>query len=160
MDWIVGATVVLANSTVVQCSETENADLFWALKGAGSSFGIVTTFLFNTFAAPAQTTIFNVNLPWGNTQQAVKSWTAVQEYTQNTMPRAMNMRIFGNAYAAQLQGLYHGSSNDLRTAIQPLLTAVGASLGQAQQTDWVGGFNGYSNGQTVDVTHPYNLVSH
>jgi FAD/FMN-containing dehydrogenase len=39
-----GATVVLANSTVVNCSLTENADLFWALRGAGSSFGIVTSF--------------------------------------------------------------------------------------------------------------------
>ncbi|KAK1773163.1 hypothetical protein QBC45DRAFT_102386 [Copromyces sp. CBS 386.78] len=38
VDWIAAATVVLANSTVVTASPTENPDLFWALRGAGSNF--------------------------------------------------------------------------------------------------------------------------
>jgi FAD/FMN-containing dehydrogenase len=41
LDWMVGATIVLANSSVVNVSATENPDLFWAIRGAGSSMGIV-----------------------------------------------------------------------------------------------------------------------
>ncbi|KAL4899730.1 hypothetical protein BDW74DRAFT_183378 [Aspergillus multicolor] len=34
--------VILADSTVVHASKTDNPDLFWALKGGGSNFGIIT----------------------------------------------------------------------------------------------------------------------
>ena len=39
LDWVIGITVVLANATVVECSESQNSDLFWAMLGAGSNFG-------------------------------------------------------------------------------------------------------------------------
>lgn len=36
--------VVLASSTVVDANATSNSDLWWALKGGGANFGIVTAF--------------------------------------------------------------------------------------------------------------------
>ena len=74
-----GATVVLANGTAVNCSTTENADLFWALRGAGSSFGIVTSFRFKTFEAPAVVTNFNIFLPWRNYKQAAAGLSVLQD---------------------------------------------------------------------------------
>jgi len=157
----VGATVVLANGTIVEASETQNPDLFWGLKGAGSNFGIVTTFKFKTFAAPSQVTAFQVNLPWGSASQIVSGWQAIQDWMQQGgMPSEMNMRVFANNQQTQLQGLYHGNSNNLRSAIQPLLSKIGASLSTAQQYDWMGAFTYYTYGSAgqVDVTHPYNVV--
>ncbi|KAK3356883.1 hypothetical protein B0T25DRAFT_497640 [Lasiosphaeria hispida] len=159
VDWIVGATVVLANGTVVQASEKENPDLFWALRGSGSNFGIVSSFLFKTFAAPSQVTAFQVNLPWNSASSIASGWGALQDFmTSGGMPSEMNMRVFGSPSQTQLQGLYHGSSGNLRTAIQPLLSKLGASLSNAQQYDWMGAFSYYTYGGTVDVTHPYNSV--
>jgi hypothetical protein len=41
VDSLVSARVVTTKGTVV-CSENENQDLFWAIKGAGQFFGVVT----------------------------------------------------------------------------------------------------------------------
>jgi FAD/FMN-containing dehydrogenase len=41
-DNMVGATVVLADGELKQCSESENSELFWALRGAGQNFGVTT----------------------------------------------------------------------------------------------------------------------
>ncbi|MGC4105234.1 MAG: LLM class flavin-dependent oxidoreductase [Thermomicrobiales bacterium] len=46
IDHIRAADVVLADGTVVRASETEHPDLFWAIRGAGANFGIVTAFEF------------------------------------------------------------------------------------------------------------------
>jgi FAD/FMN-containing dehydrogenase len=46
IDNLVGAEVVTADREVVRANDRENPDLFWALRGGGGNFGVVSSFEF------------------------------------------------------------------------------------------------------------------
>lgn len=61
LDQILEVEVVLANSSIVRASDTQNSDLFWAIRGAAAGFGIVSEFKFRTHPEPGNNVQYSFN---------------------------------------------------------------------------------------------------
>ncbi|EPQ27858.1 uncharacterized protein PFL1_04602 [Pseudozyma flocculosa PF-1] len=82
MDHILEADVVLADGSLVTASQTQNQDLLWAIRGAGSYVGIVTRFLFRTHDVSTPVVFFEYRwTPSLNTpEDAAAVFTALQAF--------------------------------------------------------------------------------
>lgn len=75
-DRLVGAQVVLADGSVVDCDHDHEPDLFWALRGAGGGqFGLVTSLRFDTVPEP-MTTRIEAHWPDIALEELVAAWQA------------------------------------------------------------------------------------
>jgi FAD/FMN-containing dehydrogenase len=146
LDNLVEADVVIADGSLVTASATENTDLFWALRGAGSCFGIVTSFKFKTFAAPTNNVIFSYNIPASTVNDTANSINAIQNFGNTETPPELNMRVLCNSYQNQLIGVYYGTIADFKTTIAPLLSELKITSGSVRNTSWIGALSNYAYG--------------
>ena len=72
-DQLVSARVVLADGSVVTCDANTEPDLFWALRGGGGSFGVVTSLEFATHPAPPLALGFLI-FDWKDAASVVVGW--------------------------------------------------------------------------------------
>ncbi|SEE79661.1 FAD-binding oxidoreductase [Jiangella alba] len=73
-DRLTAARVVLAGGRVVDCDEEHDADLFWALRGAGGGqFGVVTELIFRAVPEP-EVTAFHLTWPGAAAAAVLAAW--------------------------------------------------------------------------------------
>ena len=156
LDWLTGAKVVLANGSLVHCSATENQDLFWALRGAGSSFGIVGEFEFNTFRAPDHVTIAAMRLSWNETD-AAHGIKALQDLVISA-PKELNVMMFMAATHQSIHMLYFGGSEGLHKATKPFTERVRIQSLHTKTMSWMDGLQHFAFGQSLVKTAQHDQV--
>ena len=87
VDNLLSAEVVTADGTQVHASETQNADLFWGLRGGGGNFGIVTSFEFQLHRVGPDVLSGLIAFPFA---QAKSVLTRFARFTE-TMPDDINV---------------------------------------------------------------------
>jgi FAD/FMN-containing dehydrogenase len=122
IDHIQEVEVVLADATIVRASASKNPDLFFAIRGAGGSFGIVTEYVFNTLPAPAQTVSFTYF--WNATDvpsraAVFKSWQALTY--NSSVPSAVQTILGVTGNSIFMSGAYFGTLDDFNALGIPSL---------------------------------------
>jgi len=80
IDNLLSADVVLADGSLVTTSETEHPDLFWAIRGGGGNFGVVTSFEFRLHPV---STVFGGPMLW-----SLEQTPDVMRWYREFMPNA------------------------------------------------------------------------
>ncbi|KAJ7855030.1 glucooligosaccharide oxidase [Mycena olivaceomarginata] len=130
LDNILSINLVLANGTITKASKDINPDLFWALRGAGPSFGIITSIEFSVFPSPASVIVFQYN--WHlDVENAATALDTFQKFVvQPSLPPEFGAEIVltrgaiaGNV-SFGLTGAWHGDPSLLNGTVAPFLAAM------------------------------------
>jgi hypothetical protein len=111
LDHVQEATVILANSSIISASPTKNKEVFWALKGAGASFGIITEFKVTTHPTPGEAVqysyTFSATSP-SNMAGRFKQWQAMiadpglsRKFASQVVLSEIGMIISGTFFGTQ-----------------------------------------------------------
>ncbi len=74
IDNLLSAEVVTVNGEILRASETENADLFWAIRGGGGNFGVVTEFQFKLYPVGPEILSGLLVFPFKNAKNILKQY--------------------------------------------------------------------------------------
>lgn len=110
LDHIEEVEVVLANSSIVRASTTQNDDVFYAMMGAGASFGIVSEFVARTEAAPGEAVQYAFALTGKDAPtmaSAFKSWQTL--ISSPDLPREFGSTVTVLGSEMVVSGTYFGS---------------------------------------------------
>lgn len=125
LDNIVGARVALANGTIVDVDAEQNSDIFWAVRGAASSMGVVLTFKIQTLEPPStMVTNYTIAFPTGYTptqQENVNALLGSQEWAQSADNSDLLSIRFGLAKSSKLAGFFYGTADEFATVSASLL---------------------------------------
>lgn len=120
IDSVVSAEVVTAAGDVVRASATENADLFWAIRGGAGNFGVVTAF---EFQAQRVSTIHfgTIAFALDDVSQLLKGWATVMRTAPDELTTTLVlMPGFGDFPPGAM--LFVAYCGDDPAAIDPLRT--------------------------------------
>jgi FAD/FMN-containing dehydrogenase len=73
-DNVVSFELVTADGEVVRASESENADLYWGLRGGGGNFGVVTEFEFRLHRVDGAALVVDLVHTWSDAPAAMRRW--------------------------------------------------------------------------------------
>jgi FAD/FMN-containing dehydrogenase len=74
VDNLLGATIVTADGTVRTASATSEPELFWALRGGGGNFGVVTSFEFKLHPVGPEVYAGLVVYPAAQSREVLRAW--------------------------------------------------------------------------------------
>lgn len=130
IDNLAAVDVVTADGRLIHASDTENRDLFWAVRGGGGNFGIVTSFEFRLYPIEPTLMFCAPAYPETRATEIMPMW---REFMATTPDRLSGLAEFSTipddpAYPAEARGVrvmalaavYDGPADEGEELVRPL----------------------------------------
>ncbi|KAJ7440235.1 glucooligosaccharide oxidase [Mycena latifolia] len=133
LDVVKSATVVLGNGTIVSASANVNPDLYWAIRGASPSFGIVTSIEVETFPAPPSAIVLEYIWNDLDTSTAADSIRSFQTFAATNVPPQLGAELLFTKGSSsgkvnlQLNGAWYGAPELFNATFAPYLNTLPAT---------------------------------
>jgi FAD/FMN-containing dehydrogenase len=143
LDDLLGAEVVVADGQFVRCNERENLDLFWALRGGGGNFGVVTAMRVRLH--PVRQVLGGMILfPWSEAESVLRG------YSETIADAPDELSILAGGFSAPdgspvvcLAPMWSGEhqrGEEFMARLKRLGTPVMDRIGPMTYRDWTGLF--------------------
>src|SRR5438093_3162614 len=130
IDNLLSVDIVTADGQLRRASATENEDLFWAVRGAGSNFGVVTSFEFQAHPVGPMVMVGALFYPLEDARSLLPAW---RDYMDSAPEELSSVAICWSVPAHEpfppelhgtpalvVAGAYSGSVEDGEPVVQPL----------------------------------------
>ncbi|KAK3295219.1 uncharacterized protein B0H64DRAFT_321750 [Chaetomium fimeti] len=138
LDHVVEVEVVTADGEIRRANSSQNSDLFWALRGAASGFGVITEFVFKTQPEPGNIVQYEYSVKFGNPAEIAPFYLKWQAMIADpALDRRFGTIFILLPFGAIITGDFYGTKDEFTaTGIPGMLPQ--ASESSLVMNDWLG----------------------
>src|SRR5918995_3471035 len=153
IDNLLSADIVTADGRLQRASATENEELFWAVRGAGSNFGVVTSFEFQAHPVGPMVAVGAIFYPIEDARAVLPDW---RDYMASAPEELSSLAFFWNVPAHEpfpperhgkpvliVAAAYSGSLEDGEPVVQPLRQLAQPLIDLSGPWPWLGLQSGF-----------------
>ncbi len=153
IDSLLSVDIVTADGRLRRASASENEDLFWAVRGAGSNFGVVTSFEFQAHPVGPTVMVGAIFYPLDQVRTVMPRW---RDYLASAPDELSSILLcwrvpagepfppdLHGAPACIVAGVYSGSVEDGEPVVQPLRELGEPLLDASGPWPWLGLQSGF-----------------
>ncbi|KAK4700541.1 hypothetical protein P7C70_g5706, partial [Phenoliferia sp. Uapishka_3] len=155
VDTVVALDVVLANGTIISKLTNEiDPDLFWALRGSAQSYGIITTFYFQSFEAPAKATNFAYSYYGMSAGDAAGLFSLWQKFGAESAPADLGTSFtIGTGGSIDISGVYYGTADEFHDVFDPFVDTIPTGYQQkVDELSWIDSLAALAGGQALNTS--------
>ncbi|KAF8804092.1 putative glucooligosaccharide oxidase [Phlegmacium glaucopus] len=152
LDHIREVEVVLADGTITRANENQNPDLYFAIRGAAASFGIVTEFVFETHPEPASTVHYSYTFTFGDHTDFAKTFAKWQSVISTpNLDRKLASTITLTPVGMIIAGTYFGTRAEYDALNIEAHLAAGSLIKVDVIDNWVGAVLNWAQEEAIQI---------
>ena len=153
IDNLLSVDIVTADGQLRRASATENEELFWAVRGAGSNFGVVTSFELQAHPVGPMVAVGAIFYPIEDARAVLPDW---RDYMASAPEELSSLAFFWNVPAHEpfppehhgkpvliVAAVYSGSVEDGEPVVQPLRELAQPLIDLSGPWPWLGLQSGF-----------------
>lgn len=122
-DNLLSVDIVTAGGKLLHADATENTDLYWAVRGGGGNFGVVTQFEYQLHPFGPEVMAGTILFPFSDARRVVKAAMELNETAPDDLYLNPIFSRFPDGRYVELEVCYYGAPEEGRRLLAPLKKA-------------------------------------